>query len=58
MPNAVGIVLGATQVLVFFIYMNSSSSRSTRMMADEGSSDIVKEGTNMQHFGEDIEDKV
>ncbi|KAK3029995.1 hypothetical protein RJ639_038094, partial [Escallonia herrerae] len=43
-PNAAGIVLGAIQLIVYFIYMK----RSSKAMADEGSADMVKEGDTMQ----------
>ncbi|KAK3041929.1 hypothetical protein RJ639_002237, partial [Escallonia herrerae] len=48
-PNAAGIVLGAIQLIVYFIYMK----RSSKAMADEGSADMVKEGDTVQDFDVD-----
>ncbi|KAK2965877.1 hypothetical protein RJ640_024719, partial [Escallonia rubra] len=48
-PNAAGIVLGAIQLIVYFIYMK----RSSKAMADEGSADMVEEGDTMQDFDVD-----
>lgn len=53
-PNGIGFVLGLAQLILYGIYKNKSkSTKSTEMMEDEGSAQLVEMGMN----GEDDHQK-
>ena len=49
-PNAIGIVLGLLQLIVYSIYKNKSPipSKSVEMTAEDGKENKAKESTNEQ----------
>ncbi|CAK9150340.1 unnamed protein product [Ilex paraguariensis] len=53
-PNALGIVLGSLQLLLYFLYKKNSP---LKMMAEEGTSNVAKEGIRMNNLVEDDEPK-
>ncbi|KAJ0015151.1 hypothetical protein Pint_19673 [Pistacia integerrima] len=53
-PNAIGVVLGSAQLIIYSIYKNKSkSTKSTEKMEEEGSARLVKGTIEMRGFGDD-----
>ncbi|KAA8545191.1 hypothetical protein F0562_019920 [Nyssa sinensis] len=57
-PNAVGLVLGSTQLIFYLVYNSKSSSMLSLVTVEEGSSHLVKEGIKVQDSIEDNEETI
>ncbi|XWS42365.1 hypothetical protein CRYUN_Cryun16bG0008300 [Craigia yunnanensis] len=55
LPNAIGLVLGSAQLILYVVYKNKSvSSKSTEAMEEEGSAHLVKGGLEMHSLEYDL----
>ncbi|KAI9187409.1 hypothetical protein LWI28_027805 [Acer negundo] len=53
-PNSIGFVLGSAQLILYAMYKNKSkSTRSTNVMEEDGSANIVKLSIEMQAYDND-----
>ncbi|XWS57484.1 hypothetical protein CRYUN_Cryun09bG0178200 [Craigia yunnanensis] len=57
-PNAVGVVLGSAQLILYLIYKNkSASAKSTEAMEEEGAAHLVKGGIEMLSLEDDLKNR-